>query len=147
MTGTRPISDLSILITDDDPGMREVLREIVTGLGPYHVRTASCGDEALKIAANEPLHLALLDMNMPRYTGLETLRLMRQFHLVLPAILITADATHELTVQASAAQVYSVISKPFRTNVVKATVVRALMRFYGAEVVSPGGPMPRELGN
>lgn len=122
----------SILITDDDRGVRSALREIVESKG-YKPFEATCGEEALEIVQSEPVHLALLDMHMPGLTGLETLQLVRQVNALLPAILITADATMELMRKAFSAHVFSVIPKPPSKNVVLTTVVRALMRAYGLQ--------------
>jgi two-component system chemotaxis response regulator CheY len=120
----------SILITDDDRGCREALREIMEPEG-YRTLLASCGEEALDIVREEPVHLALLDMNMPTLSGLETLELVRQINAVLPCILVTAEATEWLMRQALRAQAYSVIAKPVSKHVVLYTVVRALLRAYG----------------
>src|SRR5438105_271933 len=120
----------SILITDDDRGMRESLADIVGARGFRPVLAAN-GEQAIEVAQREPVHLALLDMQMPRLTGLETLQLVRQIYAALPAILITADATRELMRQAFQAHVFSVVPKPFSPQVVLNTVVRALGRAYG----------------
>lgn len=120
----------TILITDDDRGVRDALSEIVEAQG-FRPCAAKCGEEALEIVHAEPIHLALLDMQMPGLSGLETLQLVRQVNALLPAILITADATLELIRQAFHAQVFSVIPKPVNKNVVLSTVVRALIRAYG----------------
>jgi len=120
----------SILITDDDRGCREALREIMEPEG-YRTFLASSGEEAIDIVREEPVHLALLDMNMPTLSGLETLELMRQVNSVLPCILVTAEATEWLMRQALRAHAYSVIAKPVSKNVVLYTVVRALLRAYG----------------
>jgi len=120
----------SLLITDDDRGSRESLREIFEGEG-FRTLLAGSGEEALEIVQAETIHLAILDMHMPRMTGLETLQLVRQINALLPAILITAQASRDLMRQAFSAQVYSVIPKPVTKNVVLYTVVRALGRFYG----------------
>jgi CheY-like chemotaxis protein len=129
----------SILITDDDVGCREVLRDIVEPEG-FRALLASSGEEALEIISVERVHLALLDMHMPRLTGLETLELLRQINAVLPCILVTADANEVVIRQAFRARAYSVIPKPVSKNVVLYTVVRALGRAYG-----PGGSQPGEL--
>ena len=84
----------SILITDDDRGVREALGEIVGARG-FRPVLAGDGEQAVEIVQHEPIHLALLDYQMPRLTGLETLQLVRQVNALLPAILITADATRE----------------------------------------------------
>jgi DNA-binding NtrC family response regulator len=121
----------NILITDDDPGCREALREIMEPQG-FHTFLASCGEEALEIAHAEAVHLALLDMHMPTLTGLETLRLLRQIRDMLPCILVTADVTESLMREACQEHAYSVIPKPVNKNVVIYTVVRTLVRVYGA---------------
>jgi DNA-binding NtrC family response regulator len=128
MTSTR--QPYSILITDDDPGVREALSEIVEEKG-FRPVLASHGEEAIEIVEHEPIHLALLDMHMPRLTGLETLRLVRQVNALLPAILITADTTLELMRQAFHAQVFSVLPKPVNRYMLLSTVLRALVRVYG----------------
>jgi DNA-binding NtrC family response regulator len=121
----------SILITDDDPGCREALRDIVAEEG-YRTVLAASGEEAVDIVRDEPVHLALLDMHMPRLSGLETVQLVRQFNALLPCILVTADATAELMRQAFNV-VYSIIPKPISRHVVLYTVVRALSKTYGKD--------------
>jgi DNA-binding NtrC family response regulator len=130
MKATPEARPYSILITDDDRGCREALRDIMEPQG-YRTFLASCGEEAVDIAREEPVHLALLDMHMPTLTGLETLRLLRQIHAMLPCILVTADATASLMRQAIQESAYSVIQKPVSKNVVMYTVVRCLVRTYG----------------
>jgi CheY-like chemotaxis protein len=130
MRATRELRPYSILITDDDLGCREALRSIFEPEG-YRTLLASSGEEALDIVHEEPVHVALLDMHMPRLTGLETLQLVRQVNAVLPCILVTADANEVLIRQAFCARAYSVIPKPVSKNVVLYTVVRALVRVYG----------------
>src|SRR5215471_7608346 len=120
----------SILITDDDTGCRETLRDIVEPEG-YRTLLASCGEEAIDIVREESVHLVLLDMQMPTMTGLETLQLVRQINAMLPCVLVTAEATEQLIRQALQAKAYSVIAKPVSKNIVLYTVVRALVRVYG----------------
>jgi CheY-like chemotaxis protein len=130
MTATKGRRDFSILITDDDPGSRQALREIVEPEG-YRVLMAESGEEAVDIVREEGVHLALLDMHMPTLSGLETLQLVHQIDALLPCILITADANEMLMRQAFQARAYSVIPKPVSKNVVLYVVVRALVRVYG----------------
>jgi DNA-binding NtrC family response regulator len=120
----------SVLITDDDSGCREALRDIMEPEG-YRTLLASSGEEALEIVREESVHVALFDMNMPKLTGLETLELVRQINAMLPVILVTADRTETLMRQALKAQAYSVIAKPVSKHIVLYTVVRALVRAYG----------------
>ena len=130
MKATKEAKDYSILIADDDTNCREALRDIMEPEG-FRTLLASSGEEALDIVGTGPVHLVLLDMHMPTLTGLETLRLVRQINALLPAILVTADASDSLLRQACQLHAYSVIPKPVSKNVVLYTVVRALARSYG----------------
>lgn len=134
MIATKPRRPYSILITDDDVACRECLREIVEPEG-YRTLLASSGEEALDITREEPIHLALLDMNLPRMTGLETLQLLHQMNAVLPCILVTANASDQLMREAFSARAYSVIPKPISKHVVLYTVVRALIHAYGQSLL------------
>jgi DNA-binding NtrC family response regulator len=131
----------SILITDDDRGCRDALRDIVEPQG-YRALLASSGEEALEIISATTVHLVMLDMHMPTLSGLETLQLVRQTHALLPCVLVTGDATEVLMRQALRAQAYSVIAKPVSKNVVLYTVVRALGRAYGSSSSDLLGGMP-----
>jgi DNA-binding NtrC family response regulator len=115
----------TILITDDDSGCRESLREIVEHEG-FHTHLAASGEEALDIVREGPVHLILLDMHLPTMTGLETLELVHQVNAILPCILVTARPDEDLLRQAFRARAYSVIPKPVSKHVVLYTVVRAL---------------------
>jgi CheY-like chemotaxis protein len=121
----------AILIADDDRGSRETLRDIVEPEG-YRTFLATSGEEALDIVRVQSVDLVMLDMQMPRLTGLETLQLVRQINALLPCVLVTADATERLMQQALRAKAFSVIAKPVSKNIVLYTVVRALVRAYGS---------------
>ena len=130
MKATPQAHDYSILIADDDTNCRQALRDIMEPEG-FRTLLASSGEEALDIVREVGVHLALLDMHMPTLTGLETLQLARQINSILPAILITGDASESLIRQACQLHCYSVIPKPVNKNVVLYTVLRALAGVYG----------------
>lgn len=113
-----------MLIADDDSGFRETLRAIFE---PHFLTLeAESGEEAIEIAESESLDIALLDMHMHVMTGLETLQVLKSVHILLPCILITADATEELRRQATQADAYSVLRKPVKKNELVLTVSAAL---------------------
>jgi DNA-binding NtrC family response regulator len=68
---------------------------------------------------------------------LETLQMIRQFNVLLPVILITADSSAGLMRQAFQAHAYSVIPKPVNRNIVLHTLTRALDRAYGDPTTHP----------
>jgi CheY-like chemotaxis protein len=127
MTSDRPYS---ILITDDDPAARETLRDIVEPVG-FRALLAESGEQAIDIVqGGEDVHLALMDMNLPRLSGLETISIFHQIKGVLPAILITADHDDNLVRKALSAHAFCVLAKPVSRSVVIYVVTRALEKYY-----------------
>ena len=63
MTLSQPYS---ILITDDDPAVRETFRDIFEPAG-YRTLLAESGEEAIDIVQENEVHLALMDMHLPGY--------------------------------------------------------------------------------
>lgn len=117
-----------LLIADDDSGAREVLRAIFE---PYfELIEAACGEEAVDVIQSTRIDIALLDMHMPRRTGLETLRVLKQVRIEAPGILVTAGATDALRQEAVAAQAYQVLDKPVGKSVLMTTVDAALRSAY-----------------
>ncbi len=134
MGATMQIETPSILITDDDRALRETLQ---SALEPQGFRTllAEDGEEALEIVRREVVHLGLLDMHMPKLTGLETLRRIKQIRRVLPCILVSAALDDVLAEQARRAQAFGVHAKPIRFAELMKIVRRAMSLTYGW----PGG--------
>jgi two-component system chemotaxis response regulator CheY len=124
------LENCSILITDDDSASRDTLSEVLQTEG-FHTVTASCGEEAVDVVQVTTVHLVLMDMHMPTLSGLDTLRLVRQLHAELPAILVTGDPTDLLVRQAIRARCFSVLPKPVNKHLLLYTVLKALSRFYG----------------
>jgi CheY-like chemotaxis protein len=122
----------SLLITDDDQAFRETLQEV---LRPQGFRTVLAGDgeEALAIIQAEDVHVALLDMHMPKLTGLETLRRLKQFKSILPCILLSARLDEAIVQQAQKAQAFSVLAKPVTRRLLTATIRRALRHVYDCD--------------
>jgi CheY-like chemotaxis protein len=119
----------SLLITDDDPGFRETLQFVFEPLG-FRTILAADGEEALEIVRTREVHLLLLDMHMPKLTGLETLRLVKQFKAMLPCILMSAALTDLIIEQAMREHAFSVLSKPVTRMQLTGVVSSALERTY-----------------
>lgn len=126
MTSGHPYS---ILITDDDPVARETLREIFVPQG-YHTLMAGSGEEAIDLVRDHEVHLALMDMHLPRLSGLETLAIVRQIKGVIPTILITADQDDNLMRRALSEHAFCVLAKPVSKHVVIYVVHKALEKYY-----------------
>ena len=119
----------SLLITDDDIVARETLRDIFEAAG-YQTILAESGEHAIDIVQRQEIHLALMDMYLPRLTGLETVEIARQIRGAFPTILLSADHDETLMRRALTAQVFCVLAKPVSRYVVTHAVTRALEKFY-----------------
>lgn len=119
----------SLLITDDDAAFRETLQEVLEPQG-LHTLQAEDGEQAVRIIRTEVVHLVLLDMHMPKLTGLETLRLVKQIKALLPCILLSADLDEVTIQQARRAQAFSVLRKPVTRQEITGVVFEALESTY-----------------
>lgn len=119
----------SLLITDDDSDFRQTLRDVFEPRG-YRTILAGDGEEALDIVHREDVHLLLLDMHMPRLTGLEAIRRVKQFRPILPCILISAQLDEEITRAAEEAHAYRVLPKLIGIRTLADVVKQALADVY-----------------
>lgn len=91
---------IQILVVDDDPLVREMLREILTDSG-YRAETAQDGQAALdRLAAGDPVDLILSDMNMPRLDGLSLIRTLRGRGEDVPVIILTGNEEISVALEA-----------------------------------------------
>jgi len=119
----------SLLITDDDHAFRETLQGVFEPRG-YRTLLAGDGEEALSIVRSQEVHLVVLDMYMPKLTGLETLRRVKQLKSILPCILLSAQLDDLVVQQARTARAFSVLSKPVTMRQITRVVRLALKRTY-----------------
>jgi CheY-like chemotaxis protein len=119
----------SLLITDDDAAFRETLQEVLRPEG-FQTLEAEDGEEAVRIVRTEVVHRVLLDMHMPKLTGLETLRMVKQVKALLPCILLSADLDDMLIEQARRDHAFSVLRKPVTRRQITGVVFQALERTY-----------------
>lgn len=110
---------MTILVVDDQQPMRKTIAYILRQLGVKNIEFAEDGDAAWKLINSMPIHLVLLDWNMPRLSGLELLGRIRQSeaHARLPVIMVTAEANAEHVMAAMQAGVTDYVVKPFSPNV------------------------------
>jgi CheY-like chemotaxis protein len=99
-----------ILIVDDDPAIRELLREIVE-LEGYGVEVAEQGEQALAVLEHYHPQLILLDMRMPVMDGWTFARRLREAGDTTPIVVMTA--AQDAKAWATEIQADGVLSKPF----------------------------------
>lgn len=92
--------------------------------------SAHSGREALNLIESRPIHVAVLDYQMPGLGGLQVIRLMREMQHAPPAILLAGELTTHLLHEALGMHVFSVLSKPVDFNVLLDTLARVMRRHY-----------------
>ena len=115
-----------ILIVDDDPQIRRVLKIALTGEG-YEVKDVRSGEEAERELRETRYDLMLLDMNMPGMGGFETCRTVRATSDIVIMMLTVRDSEED-KVDALDAGADDFITKPFSTPELLARIRAALRR-------------------
>ena len=114
MTVTNENAQTVVLVADDEPDLRSLVQYSLRGAG-YEVVTAADGGEALDLALEHKPDLAVLDVRMPKLTGLEVTRRMRDNDATAhtPVLLLTAAVEKEDVAEGFAAGAYAYLEKPF----------------------------------
>src|SRR6202162_1586859 len=120
------MNSATILVVDDEPQLRRVMRTTLTDLG-YTVIDAKTGEDALELLRHDQPDLILLDLNMPGIGGLETCRAIRETSEV-PIIILSVRNTEREKVQALDAGANDYICKPFGIQELLARIRAALRR-------------------
>jgi two-component system NtrC family sensor kinase len=115
-----------VLVIDDNADIRSFLRDMVLGPRGYVVTIATDGQSGLELALAQRPDLILLDVNMPRMTGLEVLEALREHDFSAPVILMTFYGSENIAVQAFRLGVRDYVRKPFEVEEVLAAIDRAL---------------------
>jgi two-component system response regulator HydG len=120
-------SDRTLLVADDDPGLRESLERTLSREG-YRVLLASDGQAALERLQAGGVDLIVTDLKMPGLTGLELLRAAKAIAPDVDVILLTAFGTVEEAVKAMKDGAYDFLTKPFRREQLLKLIDKALER-------------------
>ena len=116
-----------ILVADDDPYIRELLNEFLTGEG-FEVSQAASGQDVLQAIMGQTYDLILMDMRMPEMTGLDVLKQLHAKKVEVPVILMTAYGSSNIAIQATQLGAYDYITKPFELDDVLLTINRYFER-------------------
>jgi DNA-binding NtrC family response regulator len=111
-TQTRTDRPVNILVVDDDPSIRSFLKEVLEA-GGHAVMVVSDGQAALDALRGRDMDLVLLDLNLPKVSGLSVLSALPSLHTDAQFIVMTAFATVSSAVEAMKLGAYDYITKPF----------------------------------
>lgn len=113
-----------ILVADDEESIRWVLSKALKKQG-YTVDLAEDGSQAKQLADKRRYDLAILDIKMPGFSGLELLTTFRAQHPQTLVIIMTAEATMEHAVTAMKNGAYDYLTKPFDLTELDAIILKA----------------------
>jgi CheY-like chemotaxis protein/anti-sigma regulatory factor (Ser/Thr protein kinase) len=122
-----------ILIVDDDLVSSRLIQKIVEAEG-YATATARDGVEALELLRRQDVDLALIDVWMPRMTGLELMASIRREGIGTKAVVMTSDSTPETLLQAVREQAYQYLPKPVDPKVLVELISGALSAASGPAI-------------
>ncbi|MGC8915747.1 MAG: sigma-54-dependent transcriptional regulator [Thermoanaerobaculum sp.] len=117
----------AVLVVDDEPGIRELLSQILADEG-FAVTVVASGEEALAAVSREVFDLVLLDVRLPGMDGLEVLRQLKAAGKTLPVVMISGHATVEQAAQAVREGAADFLEKPLGLERVLVTVNNVLER-------------------
>ncbi len=115
-----------VLVVDDRRENVQFVVDYVLKPNGYQAITARDGLEGLRKAFTHNPDLILLDMQMPRMTGLEVLKILRKKGSQIPVVLMTIYGSEALAVQVFRLGVKDYIIKPFKVEEILAAIERAL---------------------
>lgn len=119
------MSKKQILIADDDPSIRLLMRNFLEGEG-YDTTEAKSGGDVLRMFPQANPDLMILDLKMPEWDGIEVMKKLGEQNVKVPVLLMTAHGTSNSAIQAIQAGAFDYITKPFELD----DVLLTLRRFF-----------------
>jgi CheY-like chemotaxis protein len=118
-------SGVKVLIADDDRLVRTMLTDLLAELG-HAVVEADNGADAVALARREAPDLLILDLLMPRLSGLDALQALRAGGIRAPAVLLTAISDASVRAMEGADAVDVLLEKPVTRRRLSRALARAL---------------------
>lgn len=109
------MKEFRILIVDDEENMLKMLKTFFEEK-EYKCFTANSGKEAIEIIESNQIDLVITDMKMPEMDGLELLRIIKEKHNDISAVIMTGFAEEYTTTEALNLGADGYITKPFRNK-------------------------------
>ncbi len=140
-----------VLVIEDDPQLRQLLSELLTGEG-FDVLAVESGEEGLRTLQRNPVDVALLDINLPGMHGINVLTAAPNTQTDAEFIVMTAFAEVETAVEAMKLGAFDYLRKPLEPDELLLVIERAMQqRRLRREVASlrrqvPRGPRSRIIG-
>lgn len=129
--------NIAILVVDDFPTMRRIVRNLLKEIGfnNNHMDEAEDGVDALIKLRSKKFDFVVTDWNMPNMQGIDLLRAIRADAALktLPVLLVTAEAKRENILEAAQAGVNGYIVKPFTADTLQEKIDTIFKRIKAAQ--------------
>ncbi|MCB0365242.1 MAG: sigma-54-dependent Fis family transcriptional regulator [Bdellovibrionaceae bacterium] len=135
-----------ILVVDDDSGLRLSVKSTLQAAGKFEVDEAFDGMNAVEKVKETRYNAVLLDVDMPRMSGLEALKAIKEHDPSIIVIIMTAYATIDDAVQAVRDGAYNYVSKPVKGEELVSMVEKASMAHNLISDVAASAPILHESG-
>jgi len=121
-------ANVKILIVDDFATMRKILKNLLFQMGFKNVIEADDGTTALEVLAKEKVDLIISDWNMPKMTGIELLKAVRNDENLksVKFIMVTAESQKGNVIEAIKLGVNQYVVKPFTPEVLREKLSKVL---------------------
>ena len=137
---------LSILVVDDEPGIRSGVKRILEGHRvsfpfmdedyQFVCREAATGEEALQMLEESPPEILLLDNKLPGIDGMEVLEIMKQKNMDIMVAMITSYASLEIAAKATDDGARDFIPKPFTPAELKSSIDLITKQYFLKQITS-----------
>ena len=126
----RIFQTINVLVVDDMESIRSVVNSCLKDIGVQKIHIAPNGDEAWKIMKSTRIDIIICDWDMPKVSGLELLKLVRnaENHCHIPFLMLTATTEKERVVNALEAGVSDYLSKPFQPKELEYRFIKLLRK-------------------
>jgi len=121
---------MRVLIVEDEAALREALKTDLASAG-YTVDTAADGEEGLYAATEYPIDVAVIDLGLPKLSGLELIRQLRARGKTCGVLILTARDSWQDKVEGLGAGADDYVAKPFHVAEVQARLAALLRRSGG----------------
>ncbi len=116
----------NILVADDEPAIREALRLVLED--EYEIVEAADGEEVVRMVLSRPPDVLLLDIRMPRMSGLDALARIREAGSDVPILMISGHASIATAVEALRLGAQDFLEKPLEREIVLRRIENVLER-------------------
>jgi two-component system, NtrC family, response regulator HydG len=135
-----------VLVVDDDAGLRLSVRAALSAAGRFEVDEAFDGVDALEKVRAGQYNMVILDVDMPRMSGLEALRQIKEHDPSIIVAVMTAFANLDDAVRAVKEGAYNYVAKPVKPEELVAMVDKAIKAYSLISDVAASAPMLMETG-